>query len=58
MSTLRELIEQLPPDLQQEVLDFASFLLEKRLGKRGRPLQQDWAGGLSDLREQYTSVEL
>lgn len=58
MLTLKELVEQLPPDLQQEVRDFAGFLLEKRLGKRGRPLRQDWAGALSDLREQYTSLEL
>ena len=30
MQTLKELIEQLPPELQQEVRDFVEFLLEKR----------------------------
>ena len=30
MQTLKELIEKLPPELQQEVQDFVEFLLEKR----------------------------
>lgn len=58
MQTLKELIEQLPPDLQQEVKDFVEFLLQKRGRKpRGRP-KFDWAGALKDLRDRYTSVEL
>ncbi|RLA94742.1 MAG: hypothetical protein DRG83_19400, partial [Deltaproteobacteria bacterium] len=35
MPTLKELIDQLPPELQQEVQDFAQFLLEKRMKKAG-----------------------
>lgn len=58
MQTLKELIEQLPPNLQQEVKDFVEFLLQKRGRKpRGRP-KFDWAGALKDLRDRYTSVEL
>lgn len=55
---MREIVEQLPPHLQQEVSDFAEFLLE-RAGpqRRGMP-KFDWAGALIDLRDQYTSVEL
>ncbi len=58
MEALKEFVEKLPPDLQQEVKDFIEFLLEKRSKKtRGKP-KFDWAGGLADLRDQYTSVEL
>ena len=43
MRTLKELIDQLPPELQREVRDFAEFLLEKKAKKAGRKLRQDWA---------------
>ena len=58
MSTLQELVEQLPPDLQQEVRDFVGYLLEKRAKKRGQTLRQDCAGALQDYHDQYTSLEL
>ena len=58
MQTIEELIRQLPPDLQQEVRDFAEFLMERRGRKLGRRLRQDWAGALRDYREQYTALEL
>ena len=58
MQTLKELVEQLPPELQQEAKDFMEFLLEKRRRKvSGRP-RFDWAGALKNLRGQYTSLEL
>ncbi|MEW6171998.1 MAG: DUF2281 domain-containing protein [Bacillota bacterium] len=56
--SLKEIIEQLPPDLQQEVKDFAEFLLAKRAKKPCRLPKFDWAGALKDLREYYSSVEL
>ena len=58
MLTLRELVEQLPPELQQEVRDFVEFLLEKRVKKPKRKLRLDWAGGLKEYRDKYTSLEL
>jgi len=58
MNQIEELMKQLPPELQQEVVDFAQFLVEKRTPKRGRKLRQDWAGALSEYRDQYTSLEL
>jgi len=58
MQTLVELIEQLPPDMQQEVRHFAEFLLEKHRRTPKGALRLDWAGALRDLRDQYTSVEL
>lgn len=62
IATLRELVGQLSPDLQQEVIDFVEFLLEKQARKREERTRVkpkfDWAGALMDLRDQYTSVEL
>ena len=58
MQTLQELIRQLPPHLQEEVKEFAEFLLERRAKKFGRKLRQDWAGALREYRDQYTSLEL
>lgn len=57
MLALKELLEKLPPDLQQEVRDFIEFLLERRRKPRSKP-KFDWAGALRDIRKQYTSVEL
>ncbi|RKY70343.1 MAG: hypothetical protein DRQ14_09120 [Candidatus Latescibacterota bacterium] len=58
MQTLEELIDQLPPELQREVRDFAEFLLEKHRRRPRRRLRLDWAGGLKEYRDQYTSLEL
>ncbi|MCL5982202.1 MAG: DUF2281 domain-containing protein [Firmicutes bacterium] len=58
MRTISELVEKLPPDLQQEVRDFAEFLLDKRVTKQTGELRLHWRGALRDLREKHTSVEL
>ena len=55
---LEEIVKELPPEIEAEVRDFIEFLLMKRERKAGRPLRQDWAGALRELREQYTSEEL
>lgn len=53
-------IRELPEDLRREVLDYIEFLLEKYKGKEIKPkeFKFDWEGGLSDIREKFTSVEL
>lgn len=64
MATLEELIEELPPDLRQEVEDFARFLLttkvdaQKASNKRQKGLRMNWAGALSEYRDQFTAIEL
>ncbi|MCP9470938.1 MAG: DUF2281 domain-containing protein [Nitrospira sp.] len=58
MKELQELLEELPPNLQQEVLDFAEFLLEKSKKRPEGVPHFRWAGALKDLRDRYTSVEL
>ena len=58
MPTLKELVEQLPPDLQEEAKDFVEFLLQKRGIKEKGELKLRWRGALRELRDQYTSVDL
>lgn len=58
MQSLKELIEQLPLEFQQEVQDFIEFLLERRARRLKRRPKFEWAGALKDLRDHYTSVEL
>jgi len=46
--------------LRREVLDYLDFLLGKYQGRensRGK-FKFDWEGGLSEIREEFTSVEL
>lgn len=56
--TLKEKIEQLPPELQEEVEEFVQSLVENRQGSERKTPRFRWAGALKDLRTQYTSVEL
>lgn len=58
MTTLARFVEQLPLDIQKEVLSYAEFLLEKRSKKKQKVPTFDWEGALADLGEQYSSVEL
>jgi len=58
VQTIKEKVQQLSPQNQAEVIDFVDFLLSKEKTKERRKMKLDWAGGLKDLREQYTSVEL
>ncbi len=62
MTALEKLIEELPPDLRQEVEDFARFLLATKVDYRQRTTRTKptfhWAGAVKDLRDRYTSVEL
>ncbi|WP_048144197.1 DUF2281 domain-containing protein [Methanothrix harundinacea] len=58
MESIEELMAQLPPDLQQEVKDFARHLVEKKAKPRRKKLRLTWAGGLREFRDQYTSLEL
>jgi len=52
-------LEKLPTELKREVLDYMEFLLQK-YGKRVKKekFRFDWEGGLSDLKDKFTSVEL
>ncbi len=58
MESLEEILAKLPPEQQQEVHDFAQFLAEKKARPKRRKLKLNWAGGLREFRDQYTSLEL
>lgn len=58
MSTLNELLPQLPPEIEREVRDFAEFLLEKRHPHATKAMTLQWRGKLRHLRSQYSSVQL
>ncbi len=46
-------------ELEQEVIDFIEFLIEKKKKKiKDRDFKFDWEGGLEDLKDKYASVEL
>lgn len=59
---LEEIVKELPPEDRQELEEHARSLLEKHAAKAKQSglqkLKLDWRGGLKDLRDQFTSVEL
>lgn len=57
--SLEELIHSLPAELQQEVFNYAKYPADTKATKpKKHKLRFDWEGVLSDLRDQFTSVEL
>ncbi len=55
---ITELMNGLPFHVQLEVRDFIEFLRTKHVCQSQKRLRQDWAGGLSKYRNQYTALEL
>ena len=52
-------LKELPEDLKKEVLNFIEFLLQKhKKSEKREKFRFDWEGGLLELREKYSSVEL
>lgn len=58
MKTIEDVIKELPPDLQRQVIDFAAFLKQRRARRKQTGLRLTWAGGLREYRDQYTSLDL
>lgn len=58
MENIEKLVDQLPPDMQEEVRDFAQFLLKKKTQAKQKKLRLSWAGALREYRDQFTSLEL
>ncbi len=58
MKSLEELIKELPPQLQNEVREYAQYLVDTKVRPKRKYLRMDWAGGLKEFRGQYTSLEL
>ena len=58
-ASLEQNINKLPEPLKKEVEDFVLFLVQKRMPKnKNHKLSLTWAGGLKDLKDKFTSVEL
>ena len=58
MSTIKEMVEELPLDIQVNVKVYVNSLMEKRREHPVQPLSQDWAGGFSAFKSEFTSMEL
>jgi hypothetical protein len=58
-SVLEDKIKQLTPEENEQVIRFIDEILSKKsIDSSNRKLTFEWAGGLADLKDQYTSVEL
>ena len=60
---IQKRIKKLPDHLVPEVIDYIDFLISKHGSDQQsqdskKKLRFDCAGGLADLKDQYTSVEL
>ena len=53
-----ELLKQLPPESHQKVRTFIESLIGKQEARPRRQPQFDWAAALSDMCDQYSSVNL
>lgn len=56
MKNIETKINQLTPDLINELDNYLDYLISKSTTKKSRKLNQDWAGGLKG--EKYNSVDL
>ncbi len=58
--TLQTKLEQLPDPARASLNEYLDFLLAKysHSEKNNKEFKFDWEGGLSELRNKYTSVEL
>lgn len=55
---IQSIFQSLSPELKKEVLDYIDFLISKNKKLKTKKLTFEWQGKLSDLKEEFTSVEL
>jgi hypothetical protein len=58
MKSLEQVIQSLPPELQDAARDFAQFLLDRKAPRRGQKLRLTWAGALREFRDQFIALDL
>lgn len=59
MEPLERKVNKLPEELQRQVADFVDFLLTKNNSQaQKRTPTLSWFGGLKELRNKYTALEL
>ncbi len=60
---IKSKLDQLPEELKKEALDYIDYLLQKgyetyKITAKKSKFKFNWEGGLSNLKQKYTSVEL
>ena len=55
--------ENLPKDIQRQLVEYAEFLLakyqtDKKTKKNGKKFSFSWENGLKEMKKEYSSVEL
>ena len=58
ISSVEEKIRMLPPDLREEVIHYIDELVKRKKKPGKKKFRLGWAGGLSHLDKNITSVEL
>ena len=58
MSSIETKLKKLSHEMQKEVEDFIDFLLAKKNKKTSRTLKLNWAGGLKEYKDKFSSLEL
>ena len=56
--SIEEKIRMLPPDLQEEAIHFIDELAKRKKKPQKKKFRLGWAGGLSPIDKNITSVEL
>ena len=51
-------LQEMPDDMKLEALQFVEVLHKRHVGNAKGKLRMDWAGGLKEYRDKYTSLEL
>lgn len=57
-TSLQEIMSQLPPEFQEDVRNYAQFLLDTKVKSKHEAIGLSWVGGLSAHRKDYTSMAL
>jgi hypothetical protein len=57
-TSLQEIMSQLPPEFQEDVRNYAQFLLDTKVKSKHDHIGLSWAGGLREHRKDYTSMAL
>ena len=58
MEPIEKMFNNLPEYLQKKVIGYINLLQIQTKPKRNKQLKLDWLGGLKELKDKYTSVEL
>jgi len=58
MNSIDSKLKKLSNEMQKEVEDFIDLLIEKKYKRSSNKLKLNWAGGLKEYRDKFSSLEL